>query len=919
MGDDGQPVMGDDGNPIVYRREIGYDDAEFQVPDVSLRKLINGEADDAITVNVGELVTYTIKVTNDSPFAISNYRVIDDMTHLSDYLHIYANTVQVNRPNVTAVITGDVLTANIQQLPAGETVTITFNARVLVPAAGSFHINTATLYFIDETGGREVVDRDTATFQVPELEIEKLVNGGDSVLAYVGDTLTYTITVRNVSEFDAANYQVIDDMMRLSNYLSVNVASIAVSNANASATFINGVLTANIHQLLAGEAVTITFTATVLEAAVNASHRNVATLYGPPILGERPVIDDDDAIVRVPDVSIEKLVNGVDLTFAHVGDTLTYTITVTNHSPFNVLGYQVTDDLTHLLDYISVNANSITVTSRYDATYEFVDGVLTVTFPELGGNEVATITFTATVLEAAAGETFVNTAVLTGPGGEREDDSTTYVPDLSIEKLVNDEDNITAEVGDELTYTITVTNHSAFTVSNYQVIDNLSHLLNFIAINTDSLTVESNHPATYAFNNGVLIVTFSELDEDEVVMITFTATVLPAAAGRVLENIATLYGPPGDGGDRPPVDDDDADVEVPRALQPSIEKSADVTTQVVGGEIEYTLTVNNRNDFDLEDFLVVDNLNTSLVSFVPGSVQVNGVDAPYTFVNGQLRVYLPVLAPGETVITFRVVVLPAAAGREIPNVADLYGPPGDDGERPPIDDDDEIVRIPSVTLDKQVNGEDSIVARVGDTLTYTITVTNHSTFYVLDYQVVDDLRHLLGFISINVDSITVESNHPAPYTFDNGVLTVTFSRLDAAEVATITFTAVVLEAASGETFRNNAILYGPPGEDGERPPVDDDYAEVEVEPGVPDPTEPTRPTEPLPTDPTEPPTAAPEPTEASTTCPDCPPEQVVPTQVSPRLPQTSAAVFSADVFGLGSIGVGATVGLVKRRVKAKGE
>jgi len=260
---------------------------------------------------------------------------------------------------------------------------------------------------------------------------------------------------------------------------------------------------------------------------------------------------------------------------------------------------------------------------------------------------------------------------------------------------------------------------------------------------------------------------------------------------------------------------------------PILTKAADRDVAVVGDEILYTLTVNNLSDMTLYDFIVVDSLRIDLVNLVRGSVQVDGVTMAYTFneTTGELRVPLAEVVPEENrVVTFRVVVLPAAVGLNVPNIAVLEGPPNDDGERQIVSEDDENVEILELpSLLKEANRE---TAAVGDEILYTLTVSNPNNEILYDFVVVDNLRiDLVNLVrgSVQVNGVNVV------YTFDGstGELHVAFAEVAPGDTA-VTFRVVVLPEAAGLNIPNTAVLEGPADEYGNRQVVDEDSENIEV-------------------------------------------------------------------------------------------
>ena len=88
-------------------------------------------------------------------------------------------------------------------------------------------------------------------------------------------------------------------------------------------------------------------------------------------------------------------------------------------------------------------------------------------------------------------------------------------------------------------------------------------------------------------------------------------------------------------------------------------KSADQTS-CADGELTYTLTINNTTGQTYTSPVITDTLDTTLVTFVPDSVTINGSTATssqYTYnnSNGLLTVNLSDIATGGTAtVTFKV-------------------------------------------------------------------------------------------------------------------------------------------------------------------------------------------------------------------------------------------------------------------------
>ncbi|NPA31480.1 MAG: DUF11 domain-containing protein, partial [Chloroflexi bacterium] len=180
-----------------------------------------------------------------------------------------------------------------------------------------------------------------------------------------------------------------------------------------------------------------------------------------------------------------RLSKSVDPASAGAGDTVTFTLTLTNDGPSVATDVEVTDVVpdgyTYVAGSIGGNAGSTSATITTDDTSA---PTLKWTVEPLGSGESVTLTFQATV---KASGNYTNTAEVTasdqydpdstpGNGDPNEDDyattQITYIPraDLSLTKTVSP---TTAGPGDQVTFTVTVTNNGPDDATNVEVTDQL--------------------------------------------------------------------------------------------------------------------------------------------------------------------------------------------------------------------------------------------------------------------------------------------------------------------------------------------------------------------------------------------------------------------------------------------------------------
>ncbi len=176
-----------------------------------------------------------------------------------------------------------------------------------------------------------------------------------------------------------------------------------------------------------------------------------------------------------------------DIPMAKVGDTITWTITVTNTGNVELTNITVKDQLSNATGAVTIVAG----------TEYTVNDDGTVTISSLDMNADVKITVTYEVLPGDAGNTISNKATVKvdgddGPSGEDDSEVTVAMPGLSITKEV---DKTSANVGDILTYTITVTNTGEVTLENISVTDTMLGVKETI----DSLVAGSEWKNTYTY------------------------------------------------------------------------------------------------------------------------------------------------------------------------------------------------------------------------------------------------------------------------------------------------------------------------------------------------------------------------------------------------------------------------------------
>src|SRR5690606_37480873 len=173
-------------------------------------------------------------------------------------------------------------------------------------------------------------------------------------------------------------------------------------------------------------------------------------------------------------------------TQVEIGDTVEYTVTVTQEGPGMVESASLVDDLSAVLDDASYN-DDVTA-SAGEVSVE--DGVLRWS-GDLEVGQVVTITYSVTVTGGADG-TLANVVTSDDPRGECvEEDGCVTTHDYGWFTYAKDSDPAPGsdlQAGQTVTYTLTVTQHGPTGIEGVSITDDLSDVLDDATYNDDAAT-----------------------------------------------------------------------------------------------------------------------------------------------------------------------------------------------------------------------------------------------------------------------------------------------------------------------------------------------------------------------------------------------------------------------------------------------
>lgn len=659
---------------------------------------------DTATPNVGDTVRFTVTLYNDGP---------NIATGVAAAAILPAGLTFVSATPSQGTFTSATGRWTVGSINPTANATLNLFARVTTTGPKSVRAEVIEADQVDpnSTPGNNVEaedDQQTAvvTPQVIDLSLAMNVNRPRPL---VGQDVTFTLTLANAGPNTATNISVRNMIPNGMTFVSANPSVGAYSSTTGLWTLPSLAASANATLQLVASFDTpqvITNTAEVFAVdqfdSDSTPNNNV------------PTEDDQASVVLEPataDLSLRKTVDNVE---PNLGDTVTFTITVSNAGPDVATGVSVLDQLPAGLAFVSATPSI--------GNYNAVSGIWTIGEIGVGVNRTLLLVATAMTPGPKVNVARVETADQFDPDStpgnnvlaEDDQDAITVTPqliDLSLTKTIN---NASPNVGQNVTYVLTLTNAGPSTATGVTVLDRLNAGVSLVSATATN--------GNYAAATGIW--TAGPIAAGAIARLTIIAQVIQVGTFINTAEVMTANQPdinstPGNGDQ---TEDDFAFTAFTTPVADlSLTNTVDNPTPDRNQTVTFTIQITNSGPDNATGIVVTNRIATNF-NFT-GSTATAGVFTPTagTWV-------IPALASGAnatlTISGRARNFTPITSTAEVTR-ADQSDPDSTPGNGDPTEDDIATVIVTPNVIDLSVTGSiDNLKPVVGDVVTLTYTVTN---------------------------------------------------------------------------------------------------------------------------------------------------------------------------------------------------
>ena len=645
--------------------------------------------------SAGTPIIYNLQVSNGGPSTAPSITVTDV---LPSNLSFVSGPTGCGAAGQTVTCTGGAL--------APATVT---NFQILVNLApdappGPLENASSTTSPVPDPNPTDNTSTNTVIVQrTSDLAIVKTVTSGPVV---AGQPVTYALTVTNGGPSDADNVVITDTAPAGTSWASAALPGGACTITGADLTCI---LT---NTMTVGQTVTATVvlnTPSSLTGTLVNTAQVSSDSFDPNNSDQTSTIDSP--VTTSADLVLLKTVSNAT---PNVGDTITYTVTLVDDGPSDATGVTVTDLLPAGTTFVAATAS--------EGTYDPASGLWAAGTVPTTTRQSLTITAQVVSANPSANTASISHADQFDPNPANNTDTASVNPqhsDLALLKTVSD---FTPNVGDTITYTVTLVNNGPSSATSVEVSDPLPAGLTFVSATAS--------PGSYDSTTGLW--TIGTVPTTTEPVLTIHANVGSPNPTTNTASIATA-----DQFDPDPGNNTASATETPQHSDLSVTKTVSNATPDVGDMITYTVGVNNLGPDAATNVTVMDLLPAGLTF-----LSANPSQGTYASTTGLWTLgTVDSAAPASLVIQARVVSPNTQTNTATISHADQFDPDPGNNTASATESPQQADLAVKIALDT------SAPLVVGQQAAYTVTVTNNGPDPADMVKVVIPLPASLTFIS----------------------------------------------------------------------------------------------------------------------------------------------------------------------------
>jgi uncharacterized repeat protein (TIGR01451 family) len=601
-----------------------------------------------------------------------------------------------------------ILTSNLT-LAVGETVTVTFRGTVSDPITATQFVNSAWVVSAQNPGRTYAYG---TTYPVSaDLAVFKSVN---NATPNTNDLIGYSVVLTNIGPDNATNI-VVNDL------LPSDVSYVSHSQSQGSYSGATGIWTAG--TVNASGFATLWITGRVAAGTGGQTITNTAQITNSSLVDPNPNNNTSSVPITVTlaDLAVFK---SVDNPTPATNDLLTYTIVVTNLGPNDATGVAINDVVPASLTYSGYSASS--------GTYNNVTGIWTV--GTIRASNSVSLTLQATVNAGTEDTAITNTATVRQLNQQEvsllNNTGSVIVAvaglDIGVSKIVN---NYEPNTNDVIVYTIAVTNFGPSAATGVQVTDSLPV----------GVTYSSHGTSAGTYNNGTGLWDIGNLGIGSVATLVVTAQVNSGTAGSVITNTARLTAV--DQADYNPANNVSSAIIRVQSADLTIGKSVDKAMANELDLVSFTVSLTNKGPSAATGVTVSDVLPAGLTyssySTLYGTYNnVSGVWSVGTVASGAVAT-----------LTLSATVNAGTIGNVITNIAAITSSQQFDPDSANHSATAKVTVINARLSMSKSSAVSESPLYFGDTITYTVVVTNEGNISQTGLTVTDPVPTGATFVS----------------------------------------------------------------------------------------------------------------------------------------------------------------------------